>query len=301
MNAERHEDLAALAALDLLTPTEQAEVTAALAQHPELATLAGSLRSTAAELAHTAPAAEPPADLKIRLLKTIAGDASAARAPIVTASRSTILPFPTWIGFATAACFACLAAYFAQAYFNQSALNSAFRDQQNLADLSLRSTKNQLAAERLISQRELADAAKRAGDTAALITTLESRLAETKQQLFAQGTLADYKIATLASLLGNSPQAVAVAIWNPASQEGVLTVQKLPALAADKDYQLWVIDPQYSIPVDGGVFKVDPTTGEGRLVFHPNRPVQTVAKFAVSLERKGGVPKAEGPMVLIGP
>jgi anti-sigma-K factor RskA len=301
MKAERHEDLAALAALDLLTPAEQAEFTAALAEHPELAAIAASLRSTAAELAHTAPAAEPPADLKIRLLKTIAGDASAARAPIVTASRSTILPFPTWIGFATAACFACLAAYFAQAYFNQSALNSAFRDQQNLADLSLRSTKNQLAAERLIAQRELADAAKRAGDTAALITTLESRLAETKQQLFAQGTLADYKIATLASLLGNSPQAVAVAVWNPASQEGVLTVQKLPALAADKDYQLWVIDPQYSIPVDGGVFKVDPTTGEGRLVFHPNRPVQTVAKFAVSLERKGGVPKAEGPMVLIGP
>ncbi len=301
MNAERHEDLAALAALDLLTPAEQAEFTAALAEHPELAAIAASLRSTAAELAHTAPAAEPPADLKIRLLKTIAGDARAARAPIVTASRSTILPFPTWIGFATAACFACLAAYFAQAYFNQSALNSAFRDQQNLADLSLRSTKNQLAAERLIAQRELADAAKRAADTAALITTLESRLAETKQQLFAQGTLADYKIATLASLLGNSPQAVAVAIWNPASQEGVLTVQKLPALAADKDYQLWVIDPQYSIPVDGGVFKVDPTTGEGRLIFHPNRPVQTVAKFAVSLERKGGVPKAEGPMVLIGP
>ena len=301
MNAERHEDLAALAALDLLTPAEQAEFTAALAEHPELAAIAASLRSTAAELAHTAPAAEPPADLKIRLLKTIAGDASAARAPIVTASRSTILQFPTWIGFATAACFACLAAYFAQAYFNQSALNSAFRDQQNLADLSLRSTKNQLAAERLIAQRELADAAKRSADTAALITTLESRLAETKQQLFAQGTLADYKIATLASLLGNSPQAVAVAIWNPASQEGVLTVQKLPALAADKDYQLWVIDPQYSIPVDGGVFKVDPTTGEGRLVFHPNRPVQTVAKFAVSLERKGGVPKAEGPMVLIGP
>jgi anti-sigma-K factor RskA len=301
MKAERHEDLAALAALDLLTPAEQAEFTAALAEHPELAAIAASLRSTAAELAHTAPAAEPPADLKIRLLKTIAGDASAARAPIVTASRSTILPFPTWIGFATAACFACLAAYFAQAYFNQSALNSAFRDQQNLADLSLRSTKNQLAAERLIAQRELADAAKRAADTAALITTLESRLAETKQQLFAQGTLADYKIATLASLLGNSPQAVAVAVWNPASQEGVLTVQKLPALAADKDYQLWVIDPQYSIPVDGGVFKVDPTTGEGRLVFHPNRPVQTVAKFAVSLERKGGVPKAEGPMVLIGP
>jgi len=301
MNAERHEDLAALAALDLLTTAEQAEFTAALAHHLELATLAASLRSTAAELAHIAPVAEPPADLKIRLLNTIALQVSSARATLAQGPRSAILPFPTWIGFATAACFACLAAYFAQAYFNESALNSAFRDQQTLADLSLRSTKNQLAAERLITQRELADAEKRANDSAALITTLESRLAETKQQLLAQGTLADYKIAMLASLLGTSSQAGAVAVWNPASQEGVLTVQKLPALAADKDYQLWVVDPQYSIPVDGGVFKVDPTTGEGRFIFHPNRPVQTVAKFAVSLERKGGVPKAEGPMVLIGP
>ena len=301
MNAERHEDLAALAALDLLTPAEQAEFSAALDHHPELATLAATLRSTAAELAYSAPAAEPPAELKIRLLQTIASQTSSARAPVTQSPSPAVLPFPIWLGFATAACFACIAAYFAQAYYNESALNSAFRDQQTLTELSLRSTENQLAAERLITQRELSDAAKHANDSAAHITTLESRLAETKQQLFTQGTLADYKIATLASLLGNSPQALAVAVWNPASQECVLTVQKLPALAADKDYQLWVVDPQYSIPVDGGVFKVDPTTGEGRLIFHPNRPVQTVAKFAVSLERKGGVPKAEGPMVLIGP
>jgi len=301
MNAERHEDLAALAALDLLTPAEQAEFTTALAHHPELATLSASLQSTAAELAHTADATEPPAELKIRLLKTIAIRASPAHAPVAQAPNSSILAFPTWIGYATAACFACLAAYFAQAYFTESALSSALRDQQSLVDFSLRSANNQLAAERLITQRELADIAKRASDSAALVATLESRLADTKQQLLTQGTLADYKIATLASLLGNSPQAVAVAVWNPSSQEGILTVKKLPALAADKDYQLWVVDPQYSIPVDGGVFKVDPTTGEGRLIFHPNRPVQTAAKFAVSLERKGGVPKAEGPMVLIGP
>ena len=301
MNAERHEDLAALAALDLLTPAEQAEFNAAVAAQPALAELAASLRSTAAELAHLAPAIQPPAELKIRLLQTIAAPQASRRAPVAQTRHAAILPFPTWIGFATAAGFACVAAYFAQAYFNESTLNSAFRDQQTLAELTLRGTKNQLAAERLIAQRELAEAAKRASDSATHITALEARLAETKQQLFTQGTLADYKIATLASLLGNSPQALAVAVWNPASQEGVLTVQKLPALSADKDYQLWVIDPQYPIPVDGGVFKVDPTTGEGRLVFHPNRPVQTVAKFAVSLERKGGVPKAEGPMVLIGP
>ena len=103
MNAERHEDLAALAALDLLTTAEQAEFTVALAHHLELATLAASLRSTAAELAHIAPVAEPPADLKIRLLNSIAIQAKTARATLAQSPRLAILPFPTWIGFATAA------------------------------------------------------------------------------------------------------------------------------------------------------------------------------------------------------
>jgi anti-sigma-K factor RskA len=151
------------------------------------------------------------------------------------------------------------------------------------------------SARQLVGSRDQIASARRE------LTARDQRVSDLTRQLAAQGTLADYKIATLASLLGNSPQALAVAVWNPANQEGVLTVQKLPALAADQDYQLWVVDPQYPIPVDGGVFRVDPATGEARLNFRPNLPVKTVAKFAVSLERKGGVPKAEGPMVLIGP
>ena len=301
MNAERHEDLAALAALDLLTPAEQAELNASLALHPELGGLVTSLRSAAAELAHIAPDAEPPAFLKSRILASLADQTSWQRKPAAQTPRPSILSFPLWLALATAACFAVMAVYFGQSFLTERTLNSAFRDQQVLADLSLRSAKNQLAAERLISQRELADIKASASESARLIASLESRLAESTRQLIAQGSLADYKIATFASLLGNSPQAAAVAVWNPASQEGVLTVQKLPVLASDKDYQLWVVDPQYPIPVDGGVFKVDPTTGDARLIFHPNRPVRAAAKFAVSLERKGGVPKAEGPMVLISP
>jgi anti-sigma-K factor RskA len=52
--------------------------------------------------------------------------------------------------------------------------------------------------------------------------------------------------------------------------------------------------------VDGGVFTVDPVTGEARLIFHAKQPVASVNAFAVTLERKGGVPKAEGPFVLLG-
>ena len=248
----------------------------------------------------------------------------------------TIPLFARYGPLAAAACFALTTAYFGQAFVTERTAVAALRDQQTLADLALRGANNQLEAERLISRRELTAASAQAAESSGLVAALESRLAEASltaadsarqlvasrdqiasarreltardqrvsdltRQLAAQGTLADYKIATLASLLGNSPQALAVAVWNPANQEGVLTVQKLPALAADQDYQLWVVDPQYPIPVDGGVFRVDPATGEARLNFRPNLPVKTVAKFAVSLERKGGVPKAEGPMVLIGP
>jgi len=341
MNAERHEELAALAALDLLTPAEQTEFAAALDAHPELAALAASLRSSSAELAHSAPGIEPPAALKARVLASVATLPASIAQPSTPNSQpraggGTLIAFPTWIAYAAAACFALTAAYFGQAYLNERTTNAALLNQQTLAELSLRGTQNQLEAERLIARRELADAVAKSAESTRLVATLESRLAQASRgasdasrqlaasreqiaaarrelsardqrvadlsrQIATQGKLADYKIATLASLLGNSPQALAVAVWNPANQEGVLTVQKLPALAADKDYQLWIIDPQYPIPVDGGVFPVDPATGEARLVFHPNLPVKTVAKFAVSLERKGGVPKAEGPMVLIGP
>jgi anti-sigma-K factor RskA len=79
----------------------------------------------------------------------------------------------------------------------------------------------------------------------------------------------------------------------------VLTVSKLPAVAAEKDYQLWVIDSHYAAPVSGGVFAVDPATGRAHVIFRADKPVHSIAKFAVSLERKGGAAEPEGPIVLL--
>jgi anti-sigma-K factor RskA len=101
-------------------------------------------------------------------------------------------------------------------------------------------------------------------------------------------------------MLKNSPQALAVAVWDPGRQEGVLNVQNLPALATNQDYQLWLVDPQYPNPVDGGVFSVEPASGTARLQFKAKQPVGTVNAFAVTRERKGGVAKAQGPFVLLG-
>lgn len=128
----------------------------------------------------------------------------------------------------------------------------------------------------------------------------KERIAKLTDEMKLQRDLADFKITVLASLAKDNPQALAVAVWDPSKKEGVLKVEKLPALRPNQDYQLWVVDPQYKDPVDGGVFTVDPKTGEARISFKAKQPVQAVNAFAISRERKGGVPKAEGPIVLLG-
>ena len=123
----------------------------------------------------------------------------------------------------------------------------------------------------------------------------KSRLAELEKRNF----FAETQIAMLSSKLDSAPKASAVIVWDAEKQEGVLKVNNVPATARDRDYQLWVVDPQYKQPVDAGVFGVDPS-GTTRITFKPKSRVQSAQAFAVSLERKGGVPKAEGPMVLAG-
>ena len=111
--------------------------------------------------------------------------------------------------------------------------------------------------------------------------------------------LAQVQIASLSSKLASAPNANAVVVWDERKQRGVLKVAQLPRNAADHDYQIWLVDPRYKNPVDGGVFHVA-TDETIRVPFHPADPVREAQGFAISLERKGGVPKAEGPIVLLG-
>jgi anti-sigma-K factor RskA len=277
---EHHEELASLYVLGLLEGAELAAFEQQLAADPALARLVYELREASCQLACTAPEAAPPPELRARLLDRLDTAAN-------WRAQGNVLSFhlPTWLPWAAAAGFAIVSAWLGQLYLGSRYESATLRDLMAVADFQLRSAHHQLEAERIIASHQLSAATE--------------QLAALDRQLKEEGDLAKFKISTLASLLGNSPQALAVAVWSPAKQEGVLSVEKLPALAADKDYQLWLVDPQYPIPVDGGVFTVDPATGVAHVTFKANRPVKSVAKFAVSLERKGGVPKAEGPMVLL--
>ncbi|MEO6971660.1 MAG: anti-sigma factor [Chthoniobacterales bacterium] len=111
--------------------------------------------------------------------------------------------------------------------------------------------------------------------------------------------LSRVQIASLSSKVENAPNANAVVVWDEKKQRGILKVTQLPRNTEDRDYQIWLVDPRYKNPVDGGVFHVA-NDGTMSVPFHPNTPVREAQAFAISLERKGGVTKAEGPIVLLG-
>ncbi len=78
----------------------------------------------------------------------------------------------------------------------------------------------------------------------------------------------------------------------------VLLAEHLPALAAGKTYQLWVVTKQapvsvgvFTVSADGSASGVMPLTAEATL-----NPVAV----AVTIEPEGGVPAPTGPRVLVG-
>ncbi len=274
MTTERHEELAALYALGLLDGAEKLSFEADLAGNPALRAIVDDLSESSAALALAVPQVEPPHELRGRILS------AAVSSPPANSPVATVLPFPLAraLPWAAAACLAISTVFFATRAIPLRSENDALRTERQLAEVAYQMAQNKLSERTLLAERMIAD--------------LGAKLKHTED-------LSRLKITALASLAGNSPEAKAIAVWDAEQQSGLLTVEKLPAIAAEQDYQIWVIDPQYPIPVDGGVFKPD-ASGKAVLTFKGDKPVKQASAFAISLEKKGGVPKAEGPLVLLG-
>lgn len=286
---ERQEVLASLYALDLLEGAERAQFEAAIARDPALQALVRELRESSSALAHTVPPAEPPRELKARILASIEArrPRDAAPADDEKIIRPAAFGFWSFVPWAAAACLAVSAGWFAYRGSVSQTEASLLREQQSLAGLELKSAQNQLEAERIINQRRVAD--------------FDGQIARLTAEMKLQGDLANLKITALASMLDNSPKAMAVAVWDPIKQNGVLKMQNMPALASNQDYQLWAVDEANpTAPVDAGVISFAGGTGETQIKFTTKEPVKAVAAFAISLERKGGVPKRVGPIILLG-
>jgi anti-sigma-K factor RskA len=264
MMDERMEEQASLHVLGALTPAEAAEFKKRLQTDPELKAFVARLSVATGALAGAIPLAEPPPQLRAKILAQVG-------------PRQKIVSLPerkpgwlNWLPWALASGFAVLCiVLFAQ-------------------DSRLRQQVSAQAGE--------------INSLSALAGTLQAAtndLHQTVLALQATNRLANLKIAMLNSLLADAPTAVAVTLWDDAKQEGVFVVQHLKALPPDKAYQLWVMEDG-TTPVDAGVFRVD-ATGGVRVAFKAKQPIRVAGKFAVTEEAQGGVasPTIKN-MVLVG-
>jgi anti-sigma-K factor RskA len=124
---------------------------------------------------------------------------------------------------------------------------------------------------------------------------LQRELAEAR----AADPLSQAMLVALTSPTGDHPDARATVAWQPDRQSGVITIANMPPAAQGRDYQLWAVDANHPDPIDAGIIHVEPN-GTARVRFKPNQNAAQIKAFAISLEREGGVPKREGPIVMIG-
>jgi anti-sigma-K factor RskA len=271
MISESQEEQASLYVFGLLPELENAEFEAELERNAELARLVASLSNASVELARSMPQTDLSPRVRVRLLESLA-QSKGKLVPLSTGNRIKFI-----IPWAAAACLAGLL-YWQTDRAEREKL--ALRGEISNRESALTTSKDKITSLELTvaeRQRELAAVVAARADLVAQVATLEQK-----------DLLAQTQIAVLGSQLKDRPQAIAVSLWNQERQDGLLVVENLPVLDAGKDYQLWVLDPSIAAPVSAGVFKVD-ADGRVRITFRPDQTIANAAKFAVSLEKEGGV------------
>jgi anti-sigma-K factor RskA len=254
---ERSEEQANLYVLGVLTSEETHVFESALSRDAELQQFVATLRVSRDALAGCVPQVLPPAALKQKILAQIGVQEKVMPLPGRNEARSE--GWMIWLPWALAACLAILCTV---SLSHQKHLRGKIDEQ----------------AKQMVDLNQVADS----------LRNQTQNLKEAVATLQETNRLANLRIAMMGSLLADSPKAVAVSLWDDKQQRGIFVVQNLKPLPADKDYQLWVIDPKYPTPVSAGVFQVD-AQGNVRLQFKADKLIESASKFAVTQEPKGGL------------
>jgi anti-sigma-K factor RskA len=101
------------------------------------------------------------------------------------------------------------------------------------------------------------------------------------------------KIVLMKGVPATSPNSMATVYWNQNTKEVFINVNSLPSPPPGKQYQLWALKDGQAI--DAGVFDVSDSAKMQKM-----KIIESAQGFAVTLEKMGGVPKAEGAMYVIG-
>ncbi len=309
MNAadrERREELATLYALGTISGAERTELqhaqrgaradasvdADAAADAREVSTLVRDLSRTAVGLGQAVPQIDPPAQLRARVLSSVTGKrfgaavvpiaaapaamSAAAPAPAVTAT-AAVRPVRAWPGWLAAA-----AAFVLAVGVGGYALQLRGRVEQandQLAEATTRATK---------AERDLVSIQRALGDAEAQTRTLRLEAAVLIAPDMTKVDLAGQPVA---------PGAAARAFWSR-KQGLVFAANHLPALPANKTYQLWVVAANQP-PISAGLLTPD---AQGNITAHIATPqdIPTPVALAVTLEPAGGVPAPTGEKYLVG-
>ena len=275
-------ELASLHALGVLSSEERAELAQAMAGDAELAAEVRQLEDTAGALGGVVAQVDPPARLRARVLAVAGIDADAASAtPAASAiggaaargADGTVVirrgssALPGWLAAAAALVLA-------------SGLG--------LWALQLRTSLDAMNARVDRAEAEVVRIQRTLGEAQEQTRVLEAR----NSVLFAPDTLR----VDLAGQAG-APASSARAFMSRHSGLA-FAANQLPALPADKVYQLWVVAPDWP-PVSAGLLAPD-ASGHATLFFEMPADLPPPAVLAVTVEPAGGVPAPTGDKVLVG-
>lgn len=101
-----------------------------------------------------------------------------------------------------------------------------------------------------------------------------------------------FQITYLEGMQELAPKSYATVFWNDEKKQAFIFTNSLPKPPKGKQYQLWALTKGDNIVWDAGVFHW------GKL--SPVKCFEKPQKFIITLEKEGGVPKAEGQAYAIG-
>jgi hypothetical protein len=117
------------------------------------------------------------------------------------------------------------------------------------------------------------------------------------EALNSAGGVGQLKITKLQSGTAPDGTVYGVAVWNPATQNGVLVTEKTPATAPEKSLQVWLTDRATGNSISAGVVEVG---AANRIELRPVQPVSDASEIRVTEEKKGGVARSKGAVIASG-
>lgn len=123
------------------------------------------------------------------------------------------------------------------------------------------------------------------------IVALEAKYQDIENEL-AMVQNPSFNITYLEGIQELAPKSYATVFWNDEKKQAFIFTNSLPEPPKGKQYQLWAVTKNDDIIWDAGVFHW------GKL--SPVKCFEKPDKFIITLEKEGGVPKAEGKAYAVG-